>query len=278
MGARQRAHQRDHRALGRGVDMLRTAAPQRRARGHDDHRAATAADDLRDRVSAAEHRAAKVQPHRVRPHAIEPVGGELRHAPVVVERAARAVEQHVQPAEAVAECRDRRAHRVLPGDVGGNEQRLVAQGCERLRCLSSGRLVDVEQRHARALAREGLRGGAADAGRRAGDHGYLSGQAAHRASVPRGRVAATRLAARRGADRRLAGRPRARVSPVRAGGLLASGAFPRAHGGAFMLMAAPSRARRPRPGTRDTRSRTHRESPRSCRGRRPGTRRTCSRG
>src|SRR5262249_37444226 len=88
------------------------------------------------------------------------------------------VEQHIESAEA----RDRLVeHPPAVGrlrHVGAHEQPVTGRHLAD-RALA-GRLVDLGDRHARALAREGERGGAPDPERATSDYDYLAVEFAHR--------------------------------------------------------------------------------------------------
>jgi hypothetical protein len=175
---RHRARHRHHAAFGRGVGVEAGLADQRvhRCRQHD--RAAPVRTHRYACVLGAEERTRQRQTLHLVPHGLRQVDDAA--VLTVDERDVdRVVVEHVELAPAVDGCSHHRLHALRVAHVARHVQRLAPRvadaGGDRLAAC----LIELGDHHARALAREELRAGAADPRTGAGDDRYLVLEASH---------------------------------------------------------------------------------------------------
>ena len=121
----------------------------------------------------AQEDAAEVDRHEVVPLVVADLGGRLDRL-----LDARAVERDVEATEPLNAGLQRRLDVVAACDVAGHGERLAALGLDHAGRLPVAFGCDVGDHEARALAREGEGGGAADAAGRSGDERDLPVEAA----------------------------------------------------------------------------------------------------
>ena len=126
-------------------------------------------------MAAAEHGAEQIERHRVLPHRQIDFGDEV----VFGRRAARAVVEHVELAEALDGRRDRALHALLLPHVRFDEQRFAAGFAHHLFGRASPFTIDLGDDDARALFGKDARSRFGDTRTGAGDQGDLSFEPTH---------------------------------------------------------------------------------------------------
>jgi hypothetical protein len=169
---RRRLGQADHAVLGGRVRGLAAEASNAGARGGVHERTAALLEHERDLVLHAQEHAAKADPDDAVPFGLADLGDRLDGL-----FDAGVVEGQIEPPELVDGRLKRRLHILRTRHVARDRESPSAGFFDQTGRFLVARVRDVGDHDAGALTREGQRGGAADAARRARDERHLASEA-----------------------------------------------------------------------------------------------------